>query len=581
MDKYLLISLGHSASAIFINGNMPIGYEQERLDGIKATSQFPHDAISEIIKNVGIENMRGCTTFISHWFDTNETQKLIEYRSKYITESNLNFIKSFSNKVVFVDDKFTHHDAHAYSSLLFFNSHLSQAQYTSRFVGDTLHLLVADGFGNNGEVLSLYRIRKSDLYTGDMTCIKKIYGYKSSLGLMYQYATSFCGMKENQDEYKFLGYEAHITEVLSQTDIEKLNKLVDINCKALALEFSSNKKEHSNHLYDLNELISTKGAWHSIFGSIFEQFDVESDHHKRCIIAYFIQRTIETLIVDIIKEYGIENIAVSGGLFYNVKLNNAILRNIKGVFSVMPLAGDQGAAFGMYYKHVRDIELPHTVSFRNLCIGTRNFYGIEDRLNNYENAKVCQFNDETIFSIVDEIISNSIVNIVTGPMEFGPRALCNTSTLFLPTAELVSDNNTNNNRNDIMPCAPVILREDAGLFFDGEELDRVVGSDNYMICTHRYKFKITPEFAGAMHFEPIMENGVRHYTGRPQLIGPTKSVIRSILEELKKRGYPGILVNTSFNAHGKPIAFNTSSIVENYEYQLAHCKNKPFLFVIK
>ena len=51
MDKYLLISLGHNASAIFTSKNVTIGYEQERLDGIKSSSQFPYDAISEIIKS--------------------------------------------------------------------------------------------------------------------------------------------------------------------------------------------------------------------------------------------------------------------------------------------------------------------------------------------------------------------------------------------------------------------------------------------------------------------------------------------------------------------------------------------------
>ena len=68
---------------------------------------------------------------------------------------------------------------------------------------------MSDGFGNKEEVLSLYEMNGSKLEK-----ILRIYGYEHSMGLMYQYATSFCGMKENEDEYKFLGYESHVGEVL-------------------------------------------------------------------------------------------------------------------------------------------------------------------------------------------------------------------------------------------------------------------------------------------------------------------------------------------------------------------------------
>ena len=42
------------------------------------------------------------------------------------------------------------------------------------------------------------------------------------------------------------------------------------------------------------------------------------------------------------------NVIVCGGPFYNVKLNNSIFEAIDGLFCAMPLAGDQGAAIGLY-----------------------------------------------------------------------------------------------------------------------------------------------------------------------------------------------------------------------------------------
>ena len=74
MKNYLLITLGHNSSAIFVDNSSEeqkiIGYEQERLSRLKADSQFPIDAINEIEHNVGYEKMKGCTVLISHWFST-------------------------------------------------------------------------------------------------------------------------------------------------------------------------------------------------------------------------------------------------------------------------------------------------------------------------------------------------------------------------------------------------------------------------------------------------------------------------------------------------------------------------------
>ena len=46
-SNYLLITLGHNSSALFVDSDdKVIGYEQERLSGIKSDSQFPMDAIN-------------------------------------------------------------------------------------------------------------------------------------------------------------------------------------------------------------------------------------------------------------------------------------------------------------------------------------------------------------------------------------------------------------------------------------------------------------------------------------------------------------------------------------------------------
>ena len=155
MKNYLLITLGHNSSAIFVDNSSfeetekscIIGYEEERLSRIKADSQFPIDAINEIKYNVGLNRMKGCEILISHWFNFTDA----EIPNKYITLQDINMLKEISTNIELVNKDFTHHDAHAYSAYEF-------RDYFKKQEGNIpIYCIVADGFGNNEEVLSIYR----------------------------------------------------------------------------------------------------------------------------------------------------------------------------------------------------------------------------------------------------------------------------------------------------------------------------------------------------------------------------------------------------------------------------------------
>ena len=584
LSKSLLITLGHNSSAIFVGGNKVIGYEQERLSGIKADSQFPIDAINEIIRNVGIKEFMDCNVLISHWFD-HVGDKYEFIPSKYMSQKDYDFLNTLvSGPITFVDSSFTHHDAHAWSAMSFFNYFYNEDR--KRFtpmLKKQLYTIVADGFGTNQEVISIYESH----YNKDKTpkLIHRVYGYEASLGLMYQYATSFCSMKENQDEYKFLGYEAHIMECFDEPDIDKLNKLIDEQVDRLT-KMSENRTSPIKGLesgkIDVKMLSTVKSSWHDIFANVQDKISIIPDEKYdyvfklRVAIAYFIQGIIERYFVNLVEQYNMSNVVLVGGCFYNVKLNNTILTNTDGLFSVMPLAGDQGAAIGMYHKFT-DEQFP----FDTLSIGKRRLYNIKKnlpkrahyrKLNNYTSATLAAK------EIAQLIADGHIVNLVMGDMEFGPRALCNTSSLMLPTAENVANNNHMNNRNEVMPCAPVCSVETVYELFDKEELQRVVGSDLFMICTHEYYKPYSQQYAGVMHKMP---NG-QYATGRPQVARPG-TFMHHVLDYVHAACDVKCLVNTSFNAHGRPIAFDTTEILQNFEYQCEHARKgkEPFLFIIE
>ena len=586
MKNYLLITLGHNSSAIFVQGAscdesskpMVIGYEEERLSRIKADSQFPYDAIKEIEFNVGREAMANCRILVSHWFNFTG----FEIPNKYITLADINYLKGISEDIKFVDEDFTHHDAHAYSAYAFRDYFTKQAGNIPVFC------IVADGFGNNEEVFSIYR--------RDAECkpelINRIYNPINSLGLFYQYATSFVGMKENQDEYKFLGYEAHIEECFINEAIIKIAAYSDVIVEDFKKAFADNANKVVKKMDDdapfcsFEKLKFVKQYWHKIFTEAIKEIGIpESDANvfeARVAIAFLIQRTVEKILLCVIASYGMKHICLAGGLFYNVKLNNAILEyvnSVDGTLSIMPLAGDQGAAIGMYAAEDDVQQFP----FNTLAIGIRRLYNIEKYADNVFNIPSSKEESEELASqIAKYIADNRIVDIIFGNMEFGPRALCNTSSIFLPRAELTAENNANNLRNEVMPCAPICTNENASKLFNAEELNRVIGSDRFMICTHTYEKPYSRLYAGAMH-EKTLSVGP-DYTGRPQIV-KNGSFMWHILNAVERICDAKCLVNTSFNVHGNPIVFDSADIISNYKFQCEHAKmngtEKPILIIIK
>lgn len=579
--NYLLITLGHNSSAIFVDNTDEkkpriIGYEQERLSRIKADSQFPKDAIFEIIGNINPNKLFGCTILVSHWFNFNDCS----IPNKYITKNDLLWLEKISKNIKFVSSDFTHHDAHAYSAYSFYKYHCHKKQLENTPV----HCIVADGFGNDEEVLSIYSLDLLDANTKPK-CIHRVYGYYNSLGLFYQYATSFVGMKENQDEYKFLGYEAHIDEILNTDQINILNTYIGSFTETFINHILSDAVKPSKNelskcgIINCSKLSEVKQFWYNKFDEAINAIGVHerAAFNTRCVVAYLIQQTVEAVFSALIEEFNIKNLCVAGGCFYNVKLNNKLLSKVPGLFSAFPLAGDQGAAIGMYAA-----DNINQFPFDNLAWGKRRLYNFEKIAKGRKNVNFTHIDNkyeaERIAKHIATLIANgNIVDLVYSKMEFGPRALCNTSTLFLPTADNVKHNNIMNERNEVMPCAPVCTQENAIKLF-GKDILRVIGSNLYMICTHEYMRGYSEQYGGVMHKKTLFDNT---YTGRPQIVHD--GFMRMILDKVEELTDTKCLVNTSFNVHGQPIVFDTMDILQNHEFQMSHarCGKEPILFVIE
>lgn len=480
----LLLTLGHNSSAILVEGKKVLcGYEEERLSTVKSDSSFPSLAIKEILKHYPTARISVEEVCISHWFWSWDLKEDKYYQPKFLAA---NFPDA---KITSVSFDNTHHDLHAKSLWNFLD-------------GDNSGLtVVADGFGNFGECLSFYH---------DGRLVSRSYEVNYSLGMMYQYAIRYLGMKENQDEYKLLGYEQDVSDEFKDQAKGLIKDVSDVSINGLR-KITPMKCDMS---FELEE------AWNYWEDTFLLVDDGVKDRAK---IAYFTQQVLEkvmmTLVQDVSEEFKTKNIKVTGGVFYNVKLNNMLLR-YSDKFEANPLAGDQGCALGF-----TDARFDHF------------FWGKRDIV---EIAP----NPEDVFAM---ILKYGHCEIFRGNMEFGPRALCNTTCLVAPHQSFVEEINTINGRDSVMPMAPVVTEEFAFKMFDG--IEKVGKSKNFMIIAYDYKH-MYDEIRGAAHYDSDRDV----YTGRIQ-IAPD-SYINSILSQ-----FDGILINTSLNAHGQPILFDSQDYI--------------------
>ena len=554
MSKNLLLTLGHNSSAILIDNDKIIcGYENERLSKVKSDSAFPSLAIMECLNNSEIYVDKLDTIYISYWNDNFNIFDNSLYIDKHIDRKFLNTLcKHYGCKIKYLSEDFTHHDAHAYAALNFFENHVSNEDANKKF-----HIIVSDGFGNQEEVTTVY------LKTGDkLEVVDKYYNYFSSVDLMYQYATSFCGLKENEDEYKFLGYESHIKEVLNDVDIDKLynyaNKFVESYYKKA--ENAKKEDEYDNYI-NVSKLGAVKEWWKNEFDTLLNYLNFDKNTHSveelRSIIGAFIQHVIENFIGLIIKKHSIENVILSGGIFYNVKLNNFIMNSISGKICVYPLAGDQGAALGMYRKYYGKFD------FKSLLIGKRSLKLNNGILNTLKQNKIKNFEyyeDVSLFEkrIIELLTQDKIVNVMTDDLEFGPRALGSTTTLALPTKKNVSYINKLNSRDDAMPMAPQILESKAKMYF-GDQVNRIIGSNYYMIITMDQLTTPNESYIGISHKYPLKDV----YSSRCQIIPDSSTqYIKNVLESLT--GITHFVINTSLNFHGTPILLSLKDGLMNH-----------------
>lgn len=298
-----------------------------------------------------------------------------------------------------------------------------------------------------------------------------------------------------------------------------------------------------------------------VYGSYPNILKLAKQHGREDISAAF-QIVLEKVAVEFIshyvKEHQCRNIVLAGGVFANVKLNQA-LHHIEGIekIFVFPHMADGGLGYGAaqhVYREKTGDTAPAPIS--DVYWGPEySKHEIEQALKHAQ-VRYQHRGDAVVQDIVDLIVQNKVVAYFNGRMEFGPRALGSRSILYATTDPSVNDwLNQHLHRSEFMPFAPVTLEEHAHACYP--DLPGAEFTSEFMTVTCNCTDTMQQQSPAVVHVDG---------TARPQVISRQKNPrYYDILQEYYQRtGLPS-LINTSFNMHEEPIVCSPEDAIRSFQ----------------
>ena len=375
----------------------------------------------------------------------------------------------------------------------------------------------------------------------DIQRLETISNY-NSLGEFYTRVTQYLAMKPMSHEYKLMGLAPYAKESYGLKTYELIKDWFQFNPRRpLAFE---------NH----------SGYWRWQYLNGFQK--IFHTKHRFDNIAWAAQKLIEEVqtqwIKNIIRETGIHNVVLCGGVFLNVKANHKILLldEIDKLF-IFPSGGDECLPMGAALMQQVELGQQNTEPLHTLYLGDSfDDAAIELELRNWTQKLNIERRDDIHEHVGRRLNDGMVIARFFGRMEWGARALGNRSIIAdgRKPDVIIRINEAIKNRDFWMPFAPSVLHE------------RV---NDYFIVPKNY---FSPYMTMAFQSKPLAREHIRgglhpyDFTGRVQMVKEDWNpeyyrVLKSF--ETASGGVGGIL-NTSFNLHGEAIVRTPRDAVETF-----------------
>lgn len=375
----------------------------------------------------------------------------------------------------------------------------------------------------------------------DIQRLETISNY-NSLGEFYTRTTQYLAMKPMSHEYKLMGLAPYAKESYGMKTYELIKDWFRFNPqRPLAFE------NHSGHW-----------RWQYLKG-FQKTFHTK---HRFDNIAWAAQHLVEETqtqwIKNIVRETGIRNVVLCGGVFLNVKANHKILQldNIDNLF-FFPSGGDECLPMGAALLRQVEMRQVVTAPLHTLYLGDSfDDTAIEQELRNWSQKLHVERRDDIHEHVGRRLNDGLVVARYFDRMEWGARALGNRSILAdgrRPDV-IMRINEAIKNRDFWMPFAPSVLHE------------RV---NDYFVVTRDY---FSPYMTVAFPSKPLAREHIRgglhpyDFTGRVQMVrADWNAGYHRLLKSFEAAsGGVGGIINTSLNLHGEAIVRTPRDAVETF-----------------
>jgi carbamoyltransferase len=358
-----------------------------------------------------------------------------------------------------------------------------------------------------------------------------------SLCILYSYFTETAGFNPNADEGKLEALACYYEGDQSSL-LDELRAWINFDEETLAFRLMPTSTIPFDAIPQNRKKIL---SW---LRNVYKQVDAKE-------FAYAMQTLFEEKYLAWVRaakdKFGSRHICMAGGGIANVKLNLRIFEEAGfETVHIIPAMGDDGVAIGAAI--IAALEKSVDISF--LAAIQMPYWGHAanrediDQVLNIARQKGLRvegpFDDEQLSDKVARLIGdNKICSVFRGRAEYGPRALGHRSILANPTDPNARDaiNNKFKRREWFQPFCPIMTDDEA---------DRILQKyyhNKHMTCA----FRVKPEFAGSIPSVVHVDN-----TARAQIINQNdEPFIYSLMVKLKKITGFAVLLNTSFNLHGR------------------------------
>lgn len=351
----------------------------------------------------------------------------------------------------------------------------------------------------------------------------------ASIGLLYMWTTFDYGFRPQEDEYKLMGMAPYVSLKDARPVANLFRDYVGITTDGLGFE-----APHGD----------VQRAWPLIRNRLGRaRFD-----HVFAGLQMFTEEILVDWLVQLVNQFRPRRVLGSGGVFMNVKVNQAIQQALPVPFHAFPSCGDESLSLGAAYLGARCLGV-QTAPIRHLFLDPR---GCENALDVTPTRPVVNGVD-ALEKVSSMLARGALIGRCAGHMEFGARALGNRSLLCHPGDSAASDrlNRAVKQRDFWMPFAPAVAEEHADALL---EQNGISPRDRWMTTA----FQTTQVGRSALAACVQPADG----TARAQIVDRRENGdFHDLLLHCERAYGVAAVLNTSMNAHGHPLVRTSNQAI--------------------